>query len=91
MHRAATSCAAASCHGGGQVGKVGSEHSTWAPEAFPEGASDPPQCGQVAGKDAGPAAEAGAGLARAGKPWRVNSVLISFEKSASLASQMWLR
>lgn len=41
-HRAATSCAAASCHGGGQVGKVGSEHSTWAPEAFPkDGASDP--------------------------------------------------
>lgn len=40
-HRPATSCSAASCHGGGQVGKVGSEHSTWAPEAFPEGASDP--------------------------------------------------
>jgi hypothetical protein len=40
-HRAATSCAASSCHGGGQVGKVGSEHTTWAPEAFPHGASDP--------------------------------------------------
>jgi hypothetical protein len=40
-YREATSCAAASCHGGGQVGKVGSEHSTWAPEAFPKGASDP--------------------------------------------------
>ena len=41
-HRPATSCAAASCHGGGQVGKVGSEHSTWAPEAFPsDGAGDP--------------------------------------------------
>jgi hypothetical protein len=40
-HRAATSCAAASCHGGGRVGEVGSEHSTWAPEAFPEGATDP--------------------------------------------------
>jgi hypothetical protein len=40
-HRAATSCAAASCHGGGQVGKPGSEHSTWAPEAFPEGQGDP--------------------------------------------------
>lgn len=40
-HRAATSCAAASCHGGGAVGKVGSEHSTWAPEAFPQGKQDP--------------------------------------------------
>jgi hypothetical protein len=27
----AVSCAAASCHGGGQVGRKGSEHSTWAP------------------------------------------------------------
>lgn len=40
-HRPATSCAAAACHGGGQVGKVGSEHSTWAPEAFPVGGGDP--------------------------------------------------
>jgi hypothetical protein len=40
-HRPATSCAAASCHGGGRVGEVGSEHSTWAPEAFPKGAGDP--------------------------------------------------
>ena len=40
-NRAATSCAAASCHGGGAIGKVGSEHSTWAPEAFPEGKQDP--------------------------------------------------
>jgi len=39
--RPATSCAAASCHGGGQVGKVGSEHSTWAPQAFATGPSDP--------------------------------------------------
>ncbi len=39
--RAATSCSAASCHGGGQVGRVGSEHSTWAPQAFPQGAGDP--------------------------------------------------
>ena len=39
--RPATSCAAASCHGGGQIGKVGSEHSTWAPEALPSGQSDP--------------------------------------------------
>src|SRR5262249_2101306 len=40
-HRPSTSCAAAACHGGGQVGKLGSEHSTWAPEAFPEGGGDP--------------------------------------------------
>jgi len=40
-HRPATSCAASSCHGGGAVGKVGSEHSTWAPEAFPKGKQDP--------------------------------------------------
>jgi hypothetical protein len=40
-HRAATSCAAASCHGAGQVGKKGSEHTTWSPEAFPQGATDP--------------------------------------------------
>src|SRR5262245_35227149 len=38
----ATSCAAASCHGGGRIGKTGSEHSTWAPEvAPPAGQSDP--------------------------------------------------
>ena len=36
-----SSCAASSCHGGGAVGKKGSEHSTWAPEVFPEGAHDP--------------------------------------------------
>jgi hypothetical protein len=40
-YRPATSCSAASCHGGGQVGKTGSEHSTWAPEAFPRGQIDP--------------------------------------------------
>jgi hypothetical protein len=40
-HRASTSCASASCHGGGQVGKVGSEHSTWAREAVPQLTSDP--------------------------------------------------
>ncbi len=40
-HRPATSCSAASCHGGGQIGKVGSEHSTWAPEVFPAGETDP--------------------------------------------------
>jgi hypothetical protein len=40
-HKPATSCAAASCHGGGRVGERLSEHTTWAPEAFPEGASDP--------------------------------------------------
>lgn len=40
--RPSTSCAAAACHGGGEVGKLGSEHSTWAPEAFPTGGmSDP--------------------------------------------------
>lgn len=39
--RPATSCSASSCHGGGEVGKVGSEHTTWAPEAFPRGDSDP--------------------------------------------------
>ncbi len=37
----ATSCAAASCHGGGHVGKAGSEHTTWAPEADPQGPTDP--------------------------------------------------
>jgi hypothetical protein len=35
-HLPATSCSAASCHGGGAVGQVGSEHSTWAPEAAPK-------------------------------------------------------
>lgn len=40
-HRPATSCSAASCHGGGQIGQVGSEHSTWAPEVFPTGETDP--------------------------------------------------
>jgi hypothetical protein len=37
----ATSCAAAACHGGGQVGKVGSEHTTWAPELGAAGPGDP--------------------------------------------------
>jgi cytochrome c551/c552 len=40
-NRASTSCAAAACHGGGQVGKLGSEHSTWAPELGAKGAGDP--------------------------------------------------
>lgn len=35
------SCAASGCHGGGQVGKVGSEHTTWAPTVFPDGPADP--------------------------------------------------
>ncbi|MCI0700819.1 MAG: cytochrome c family protein, partial [Planctomycetia bacterium] len=42
VHLPATSCAAASCHGGGQVGTVGSEHSTWAPEVSPEGGARDP-------------------------------------------------
>jgi hypothetical protein len=38
----ASSCAASSCHGGGRIGKTGSEHSTWAPELVPPaGQSDP--------------------------------------------------
>lgn len=37
----ATSCSASSCHGGGAVGRVGSEHSTWAPEAQDKPDSDP--------------------------------------------------
>ena len=40
-HRASTSCAAASCHGGGQVGAVGSEHSTWARELSDAATGDP--------------------------------------------------
>ncbi len=40
-HRPAASCSAASCHGGGAVGQVGSEHSTWAPEAQSKPDSDP--------------------------------------------------
>ena len=39
--RPATSCSASSCHGGGAIGKVGSEHTTWAPEAFPRPKDDP--------------------------------------------------
>ena len=39
-HLAGTSCAAASCHGG-EPGTVGGEHTTWAPEVFPDGPSDP--------------------------------------------------
>jgi Cytochrome c554 and c-prime len=42
LHRPATSCAAASCHGGGQIGKLGSEHSTWARELNPTGATGDP-------------------------------------------------
>ena len=40
-YRASTSCSAAACHGGGAVGKVGSEHSTWAREAVSAETSDP--------------------------------------------------
>ena len=44
--RASTSCAGASCHGGGQVGAVGSEHSTWArelpPRRDPDDTTPPP-------------------------------------------------
>ncbi|HEY1188078.1 MAG TPA: multiheme c-type cytochrome, partial [Gemmata sp.] len=36
-----TSCAASACHGGGAVGKPGSEHSTWAREAAPSATGDP--------------------------------------------------
>ena len=39
--RASTSCSASACHGGGAVGRVGSEHSTWAREAVPAETSDP--------------------------------------------------
>ena len=35
------SCAASACHGGGHVGKRGSEHSTWAPDLLADGAHDP--------------------------------------------------
>ncbi len=35
------SCSAAACHGGGQVGRVGSEHTTWAPELTSTGIGDP--------------------------------------------------
>src|SRR5262249_1707977 len=34
-------CAAAACHGGGQPGKKGSEHSTWAPDLDTDGPHDP--------------------------------------------------
>lgn len=40
-NKAATSCAAASCHGGGQVGKLGSEHTTWSPDLGATGPGDP--------------------------------------------------
>lgn len=40
-HTAASSCSASACHGGGQVGKLGSEHTTWAPEVFASGSHDP--------------------------------------------------
>lgn len=40
-NKPATSCAAASCHGAGAVGAVGSEHSTWAPEAELKPDGDP--------------------------------------------------
>jgi len=35
------SCGAASCHGGGAVGKKGSEQTTWAPDLLGKGPSDP--------------------------------------------------
>src|SRR4051794_34020983 len=35
------SCAAAACHGGGRIGRRGSEHSTWAATLLPEATSDP--------------------------------------------------
>lgn len=31
-HLPASSCSASACHGGGQVGRLGSEHTTWAPD-----------------------------------------------------------
>ena len=39
----AASCAASSCHGGGEVGRKGSEHSTWSPDELlkPDAAADP--------------------------------------------------
>jgi hypothetical protein len=40
-HAAGLSCAAASCHGGGQAGRVGSEHTTWAPDVLGTGPHDP--------------------------------------------------
>ncbi|MDY3559774.1 cytochrome c family protein [Gemmata sp. JC673] len=40
-HRPSTSCAASACHGGGAIGKVGSEHSTWTREAAPSATGDP--------------------------------------------------
>ncbi|MDB5311986.1 MAG: hypothetical protein JWO38_6188 [Gemmataceae bacterium] len=43
VYAAATSCSAAACHGGGQVGRVGSEHTTWAADlsAGPAAPHDP--------------------------------------------------
>lgn len=38
---AGSSCAASACHGNGEIGQAGGEHSTWAPEVFPAGPSDP--------------------------------------------------
>ncbi len=35
------SCSASACHGGGKINEKGSEHSTWAPEAFLKTHSDP--------------------------------------------------
>ena len=35
------SCAAAACHGGGEVGRKGSEHSTWSPNLLAEKQNDP--------------------------------------------------
>lgn len=37
----ATSCSASACHGNGQVGQVGGEHTTWAPDVQPAGPHDP--------------------------------------------------
>lgn len=39
--KASSSCSAASCHGGGPAGRPGSEHTSWAPEVFSDGAHDP--------------------------------------------------
>jgi hypothetical protein len=40
-HTSAASCSASACHGGGQPGKPGSEHTSWAPDLDPRGEHDP--------------------------------------------------
>jgi len=40
-HAASASCSASACHGGGQIGQRGSEHSTWAPGVRDAGDRDP--------------------------------------------------